>query len=291
MSGSGGRSSGADSRGAPSRGQAGRHRLPSPGCGRATSSTTATRRSSRGSSRPSPSSTSTRSRSTPPRCWSGPPASRSGSPRKSVRCRDVLSRILALDGASRASSASPLPETLMLARAGLPRPRARLPDRRPARDLGAAPRSPPSDPGRAPVADGRRRRAARPDRGGGGRRRRARSGSRSTSTLGCRALRGAVQVGPKRSPIRTPAGRSRSRAEIDRRDRAQARRADGLRGPDRRRRRRDPGKALQEPRDPPDAGAPRSRSSRERRADDRRRGLARWRRCGSSTAAAPAASS
>ena len=63
-------------------------------------------------------STWTRCGRTPTTCCVGPPASRSGSPRKSVRCRPLLERILARDPGYRGLLTYTLPETLWLANEG-----------------------------------------------------------------------------------------------------------------------------------------------------------------------------
>ena len=88
--------------------------------------------------------------------------------------------------------------------------------------------------------------------------------------VGYQAMRGALQIGPKRSPIRTPEA-ARKLADGDRRaPRPQPRRADGLRGPDRRRRRRDPRAGAEQRRDPADAARLDRRDPRAARGDRRR---------------------
>ena len=97
-----------------------------------------------------------------------------------------------------------------------------------------------ADPAGGPGPDGRRGRAARPDRGRGRRRAGADPGrDRHRRRLpGARAA--AIQAGPKRSPIRTAAAARAFAEEIASRPGLRAGRADGLRGPGRRRRRRRP---------------------------------------------------
>ena len=100
-------------------------------------------------------------------------------------------------------------------------------------------------------------------------------------------LGGRVQIGARRSPLRTP-DQAAALAARSRAARPRAGRADVLRGADRGRRRRPP--ALLGRRDPRDAARLGARARRPPRGG-RGGGARTSRRCGSSTAAAPAASS
>ena len=164
---------------------------------------------------------------------------------------------------------------------------ARLPDRRlerPARAGAALGRR----PGAGADRDGRLRRAPRRDRGGARRRRPADPRLHRHR----RQLVGARRPGQDRAEaLADPHGRAGGRAGA--RDRTPAadrtRRADGLRGPDRRRRRHPAGQAAARGDDPLHAEALGGRAGRPARArsSPRSASSASWR---SSTAAAPAAS-
>ncbi len=145
-------------------------------------------------------------------------------------------------------------------------------------------------PGGRPDRDGRLRRAPRPDRVGARRRRGAGPGLRSTSTpAGGRSAAGS-RSGPSARRSAPPSRRSRSPREIEPPRQIELVGADGLRGPDRRRRRPAAGQRdratpairwMQQPRRGARASAGPRSSPRSRRSPSSR----------SSTAAAPASSS
>ena len=158
---------------------------------------------------------------------------------KSLRCRALQERVLARDG-FRGTLAFTLPEALWLAAHGADDILVAYPtaDAAALRELAERVRRRGAG-GRADRGDGRQRRAARADRA------RAASADGAARVRVCididagwRALGGRVRVGVKRSPVHTPE-QAAALARGDRRARAPAAgRDDGVRGADRRCRRR-----------------------------------------------------